>query len=110
MKYLARFVQWIQDLLKPKYKVRYVEVELPKELNNKTLYIIREDSVLENAAMVCPCGCGDVLYMSLFSNEDPSWKLTKHSNGTATLYPSILKIRGCESHFWLRRGRIYWSG
>ena len=46
--------------------------------------------------------------MNLLPDERPRWSLTLNADGTATLYPSIWRNRGCHSHFWLRGGRIQW--
>lgn len=56
----------------------------------------------------CPCGCGDVITLSLQSVHRPHWRLIKTPSGRPTLYPSIWRDKGCMSHFWLRDGRILW--
>ncbi len=56
----------------------------------------------------CPCGCGDVITLSLQSVHRPHWRLVKSPSGRPTLYPSIWRDKGCKSHFWLTDGRISW--
>lgn len=56
----------------------------------------------------CPCGCGDVITLTLLSIHQPHWCLTPTSADRPTLYPSVWRDRGCMSHFWLRDGRVYW--
>lgn len=88
-------------------KVARVE-ELPDELDRNILYAAGQAEYLWFAAMVCPCGCGETLYMSLQQDERPHWNLTEHLDQTASLTPSIWRVKGCRSHFWLRKGVIEW--
>jgi len=85
-----------------------VQEELPSHLLKHTLYIVEDDGFQEQAAMICPCGCGEVLNMNLLTETRPCWRVTQHEDGSASLHPSIWRKVGCRSHFWFRRGRIYW--
>ncbi|MGK7346059.1 MAG: DUF6527 family protein [Candidatus Nitrospinota bacterium M3_3B_026] len=58
--------------------------------------------------MLCPCGCGLTLHMNLIPDDRPCWQLTIYSDNSATLDPSVWRRKGCESHFWLRRGKVLW--
>ena len=98
----------LYDRLVPRYRTRFVEDLLPNSLGRRILYIVQEDGFLEQAAMLCPCGCGRVLQMNLLPDERPCWQLTRHDDGTATLYPSVWRKKDCGAHFWFRRGRIQW--
>lgn len=82
--------------------------ERPEHLEPATLYIVGEGRDRFCAAMVCPCGCGADLYMSLVAGDEPSWRAKTHRDGTSTLYPSVARTTGCRSHFTLRRGRVMW--
>lgn len=55
----------------------------------------------------CPCGCGDVITLSLQQVHRPHWCLTKSQADRPTLYPSIWRDKGCFSHFWLKDGSIF---
>jgi hypothetical protein len=92
------------------YATRIVQDALPKKLNRKTLYVVEDDGFEEQAAIVCPCGCGAVLHLNLLTDERPCWRVTRHGDGTATLQPSVWRQKGCMSHFRFRRGRIEWCG
>lgn len=81
---------------------------LPRNLAKNKLYIVEEDGFEEQAAMLCPCGCGRVLHMNLLTDERPCWKLTRHADGTSTLHPSVWRQKDCRSHFWFRKGRVIW--
>jgi hypothetical protein len=82
--------------------------ERPDRLEPGIVYVVGEGNDRFCAAMVCPCGCGADLYMSLVAEDDPSWRVTIHRDGTATLFPSIARAVGCRSHFVLRRGSVLW--
>ena len=96
--------------LVPPYHTLIVEEALPKTLRRRTLYVVQEDGFREQAAMICPCGCGRVLHMNLLPDERPYWRLTEHGDGTASLHPSVWRKKECGSHFWFRRSRIEWCG
>lgn len=96
------------DKLHRPYGTVVVEEHLPRSLRGRTLYIVEEDGYEEQAAMLCPCGCGRVLQMNLLTDERPCWRVTRHSDRTATLHPSVWRKRDCGSHFWFRKGRVQW--
>jgi hypothetical protein len=113
---MSRILQFIQNLgrtvrgwFDPPYRTRVVNEHLPGKLDRRTLYIVEEDGFQEQAAMTCPCGCEQILHMNLLTDERPCWQVTRHDDGTATLHPSVWRQKGCNSHFWLRRGRIHWA-
>lgn len=82
--------------------------ELPDLLEAHLVYVAGEGEHLWFAAMLCPCGCGETLHMSLHREGRPNWRLTKHWDGTVSLLPSVWRRVGCRSHFFLRRGRVEW--
>lgn len=91
-----------------RYRTLVVDASLPSDLKRRYLYVVQEDGFEEQAAMLCPCGCGRVLHMNLLPDTRPCWRLTKHANGRATLHPSVWRKKDCGSHFWLREGRVIW--
>lgn len=80
----------------------------PDELRKNTVYILGQGEYLWSAVMLCPCGCGEVLHMSLHEDGRPRWHLTCHSDGTVSLQPSIRRTCGCHSHFFFVRGCVIW--
>lgn len=85
-----------------------VQEDLPPVLEERVLYVVEEDGYQEQAAMICPCGCGSTLHMNLLRDERPCWAVTLHPNGTASLHPSVWRKKECGSHFWYRKGRVRW--
>lgn len=92
----------------PPYRTVTVSEALPSNLQSRVLYILEEDGFEEQAAMLCPCGCKRVLHMNLLTDERPCWRVTRHSDGTASLHPSVWRKKDCGSHFWFRKGRVHW--
>ena len=86
------------------------EGALPGDLKPKILYVVKEDGVAWQAALICPCGCGDRLDLNLLPDERPYWQVRIGASGVASLHPSVQRTEGCESHFFLREGRIIWAG
>jgi len=94
---------------KPVRPLKTVHIEeLPEVLNPTVVYVLGEGKYRWFVAMICPCGCGATLQMSLLPDAKPQWKLIKHDDDTITLQPSIWRKVGCRSHFFLRRGMIQW--
>lgn len=98
----------LSDWLRRPYRTVVVQEILPRNLKRRTLYIVEEDGYEEQAAMKCPCGCGQTLQMNLLTDERPCWRVTRHPNGTVTLHPSVWRQKDCGSHFWFRKGRVEW--
>lgn len=81
---------------------------LPEQLAIYTVYIIGIPGNEWLAKMICPCGCGKTLFLSLLQDEAPNWKWRIGSDGTVTLSPSIWRQVGCKSHFLMQNGLIHW--
>ena len=83
--------------------------DLPGALEHARLYLVGDGPRPWSAAMLCPCGCGATIQLSLIARDNPSWHATRHLSGAVSLHPSVWRTRGCRSHFHLRRGHIVWS-
>ena len=81
--------------------------ELPSRIARRHLVRMIDEGEVWAAALVCPCGCGDVIELSLSPESKTFWKLSI-DDGRPTLNPSVWRNSGCRSHFWVRRGRIRW--
>src|SRR5579883_1213407 len=87
-------------------EVKAVE-SAPKRLRSDTVYLITDDGDPWSVAMKCPCGCGEVLFLSLLEGS-PRWRIEQHRNGTVSVWPSIWRTSHCRSHFFLKKGLIAW--
>ncbi|EIJ80117.1 hypothetical protein PB1_07147 [Bacillus methanolicus PB1] len=108
---LQRVLGWITRLFtghpRGAYRTVFME-ELPDRLEEHVIYILGEGEYTWSAAIICPCGCREILHMSLHKEGRPRWELTRHSDGTVSLTPSVWRKIGCQSHFFFERGRIRW--
>jgi len=82
--------------------------EFPDKLDAWKVYLAGEGDNLWAAAMICPCGCGDVIELNLLPQARPRWTAQEHLDGTVSLEPSVWRRKGCRSHFVVRHGRIDW--
>lgn len=63
---------------------------------------------LRSMLLRCPDGCGETLVVNLDPRAGKAWRL--RLRGGPTLYPSVWRDGGCESHFIVWSGRILWCG
>lgn len=63
--------------------------------------------VLRSVLIRCPCTCGETLVINLDPRAGKAWRLLERE-GKLTLYPSIWREGGCESHFIVWADRIIW--
>ena len=87
-------------------EVKAVE-SVPERPRKDTVYLISDEGVPWSVAMKCPCGCGEVLFLSLLEGS-PRWRIEQHRDGTMSVSPSIWRTSGCKSHFFLKKGLIAW--
>ena len=71
--------------------------------DREILALIAEGAKLKWLVFHCPCGCGDLLRISLSRAIRPAWRIRFGRNGEISLYPSIDRSSGCRSHFILTR-------
>jgi hypothetical protein len=76
---------------------------IPERVDEATLYISQEYGT---AVHKCACGCGIEVVTPLGAT---GWNVT-HSNGIATLHPSIGNWAfPCRSHYWIRANSVLWA-
>jgi len=89
-------------------RIRSARVEeLPESLRHRCLYLLGGRQPW-SAALLCPCGCSEVIQLSLLPNDSPTWYVTFDRDGFPTLAPSVRRRNGCGSHFFLRHGSVVW--
>ncbi|WP_460534909.1 DUF6527 family protein [Chitinimonas naiadis] len=106
---MFRLIRWLQLFfgITPKYIVRTC-AELPEVPENYIVYLEGEAACYWLAAMVCPCGCGALIQLSLAKSGHPRWTVEVRSNKTVSLHPSVHRTTGCRSHFFLKNGKVIW--
>lgn len=104
----SRFVAIFRRAPKPLRTVHLTE--LPEDLDPNAVYVLGEGKHRWFVAMLCPCGCGTTVQVSLLPDATPRWRLVEHPDRTISVEPSIWGRIGCRSHFFLRRGFVEWCG
>lgn len=110
MSWFSRLWGWLRSwFVRKPTPLRGVRVsELPERLDQKSVYLVGENEYLWYVAFVCPCGCGETLQLSCLKDARPRWTATVHPDGSVSLQPSVARVKGCRSHFFLRHGLIQW--
>jgi hypothetical protein len=62
---------------------------------------------LRSVVMRCPDGCGEAITLNLDPRTDKAWRIYESRKGL-TLYPSVWRDTGCQSHFVLWNDVISW--
>jgi hypothetical protein len=113
MRKLSTFNQLIRDALwTPKvfrYKVEIIaDNPNPDLLKDDIVYVVGKDPYVKWAYLKCPSKCGDIIMLSLIKANRPSWVIKQDKIGRPTISPSIRKLDGCKSHFWIKKGKLIW--
>jgi hypothetical protein len=79
-----------------------------EQVSAGVFYKVARNDQAKWALFLCPCGCGDVITLSLQTAHHPRWQEYPSKDSRPTLRPSVWRDVGCFSHFILQDGRIYW--
>ena len=60
--------------------------------------------------LLCPCGCGEEIPLNLDARAGKAWRLYREPIKGLTLFPSVWRDTGCQSHFVVWRDRILMFG
>ena len=111
-------LDWLLDpfrkLHRKWYRFRYRKLsmnvvdDIPDQIAPGTLYLIGEDNDYWAVSMRCPCGCGDTITLNLIGPH-PVWKIKTKQRGKLSLYPSVHRLTGCRSHYWVRNNALIWA-
>lgn len=104
---IRRLIHRLRNAARPRFRIVEIEDDFPEVMQRKTLYVLSEDGDIWAAAMICPCGCKEILHLNLFADQRPCWRLNLEGGGSLT--PSVWRQDHCGSHFWFRGGRVYWT-
>jgi hypothetical protein len=106
---LLRWLRLLWDRHGPARSIRVVEGDtLPEALPRRDLVLTRDDGEDWSVGMRCPCGCGETIELLVLEEARPRWNVSIDKGGRPTLHPSVWRQKGCQSHFWVRQGRIHW--
>ena len=82
--------------------------EVPDDPTHGVLYVVGEGAHEWYAVVRCPCGCSETLLMSLLPDARPRWTVAVDEDGLPSLSPSVNRLVGCRSHFFIRAGQVDW--
>jgi hypothetical protein len=86
-----------------------IVLELPECLDPETVYLVGDAGLYSQAALLCPCECGDWVQLNLAPPGPPLWRVSPDPDGTVTISPSIERSIRCRSHFWIWAGKLIWA-
>lgn len=78
------------------------------EIQDGDFYCVVTQSERRWVMFRCPCGCNEIITLSLQKVHYPNWQLRERHERRPTLYPSVWRDVGCYSHFWIEDGRVFW--
>jgi len=109
--WIRRLKHWVRLVVDSRaaWGMRRVE-DAPDSVLPELVYLVGDVAARPwLAVFVCPCGCGEIVSLSLIRGDSPRWRARTHSDRTVTISPSIWRTRGCRSHFFIRRGKVVWA-
>lgn len=56
--------------------------------------------------LLCPCGCGEEFPINLDPRAGPAWRFYLDKRTGVSVYPSVWRESGCESHYIIWRNKI----
>jgi hypothetical protein len=110
MKWIRRLSSWFRTLLDSKVSYTHVWSEdPPDEPKQGFVYLIGDRPTPWSAAFICPCGCKELISLSLVPRDSPRWRYHVSAQDPISLSPSIWRTKGCKSHFFIKNGRVLWA-
>ncbi|WP_367279606.1 DUF6527 family protein [Ulvibacterium sp.] len=89
-----------------RYRVRFSD-DIPDNSVRRIIYVIGSKGNQWLLYFRCPCGCKKEIYLNLMQEESPRWQFLLRRN-KINIAPSIHRLKGCKSHFWIVKGRVVW--
>ena len=80
--------------------------EVVGQLRNSGDAVIIQRGTPRWMILKCPCGCGDEIPINLDQRAGKAWRFYETKNRGVSLYPSVWRDTGCQSHFIIWYGRI----
>ncbi|HHB8032613.1 TPA: DUF6527 family protein [Klebsiella pneumoniae] len=81
---------------------------LPEKMPLRSIILARDGDEDWCIGFKCPCGCDRTIELLVIDEASPRWSYCLDNNRLPTLHPSIWLKDGCKSHFWIKKGRVFW--
>ncbi|MDO9185866.1 MAG: DUF6527 family protein [Bacteroidia bacterium] len=92
------------------YSTNFVHDNPPHEnIRVDRITIVGGKDYVKWAYLRCPCGCNEIIMLSLIKGANPSWRIWIDKLGRPTISPSIWRTEGCRSHFIIKSGKLIWA-
>ncbi|MBK8945436.1 MAG: hypothetical protein IPM32_09225 [Ignavibacteriae bacterium] len=103
---MIKIKKWFIKLFKKKYSYNICD-DFQENVSKNTICLIGYESNFDFLEMKCPCGCNELIKLSLVEFDKPHWKV-KFFNDRISVSPSIWRNKGCKSHFFVKNSKIIW--
>lgn len=109
------FFNRLFGILKWKFGKYHYRIQLvsnnpkPENIQKGIVYVVGGKEYIKWAYIKCPDGCGDIIMLNLSRKNSAIWKVKQDKIGRVSIKPSIHKLDGCKSHFWIKKGNILWA-
>ena len=111
MKLLRSIAGWFRQKYsyysQPKFNFEIVEND-PESVPPQKIFIVQEGVQPDSLIFKCPCGCGADIHLNLLKDAKPRWHFKINKRGNISIYPSVRRTKGCQSHFYLSNSRVDW--
>lgn len=108
---MKKWVKKIGDEIAWLFMERYAITEVsdvPEVFSERVIYIVGEPGNAWLIAFRCPCGCKSNVHLNLLKDAEPKWSYKINKKRRITIYPSVWRIRGCKSHFFIKGSGVIW--
>jgi len=83
------------------------------EIPSKTLVLINKGNTFTWVRYICPCGCGELISLSLSSVISPYWSMAISQENIKrpkiTIRPSVyMRNTKCCSHYFITENKVIW--
>jgi proteasome lid subunit RPN8/RPN11 len=96
---------------RPFYRHHRFVGDLPSASPTKAheIVFVEDGGKLKWAALLCPCGCGEIIAVNLMRSHYPTWQVRFERDDSVSFQPSLwITEERCGSHFIIHRGQIEW--
>jgi len=76
----------------------------------KVVVLVGTASFRKWIKFVCPCGCGEVVVLNLMRHIQPCWRVRFDRRRRLSVWPSVRRLNGCRSHFFLVANEVRFVG
>lgn len=109
MNFLRFLLGWLRIISKQGFSTKFVSSHPSNDaVKNDQIWIIRDRKLMKWGRLRCPCGCEEIILLSLSSSRSPRWQVSLDWLGRPSISPSVRRLDGCRSHFWIRSGKVDW--